>query len=624
MDSFDRYSISRDQRLERSASLRFVNDDLIGYADLDQYGSWSANRNYGNVWFPTQVSSDWAPYRDGHWVWQEPWGWTWVDDAPWGFAPSHYGRWVSVSNRWGWIPGPRTSRSIYAPALVAFVGGNEWSASLTLGGGSFTGWFPLGPRDAFLPSYNVSREYFTQINTSNTVINTTSITNVYKSFSAGRMDIAQVEYTNREIPGALTAVPNDVFVNAKSVREAKLKIDVSATEDGEILRLAPIAPSAKSVLGQGRQTGTKPDQATFSRDVIARNNPGPDASPFSERMQKLQRNPGMVVVPSPSGNRAKSADDDVRVITPSAATVNARELGSRRDGEKRSDAAGKEVQLKALDRSVEAEASLKSEAPGLQRDEQSRQQQNLRKEEERQQNANAQTQRDAQIRKQETDRKEVERQQAANAQTQRDEQVRKQENDRKEVERQQAANAQTQRDEQVRKQETDRKEVERQQAANAQAQRDEQTRKQETDRKEVERQQAANAQAQRDEQTRKEENDRKELERQQGANAQAQRDEQTRKEENDRRELERQQGANAQAQRDEQTRKEENDRKEVERQQGANAQAQRDEQVRQQQQQQQQQQSPQDAAVAEDDGKTDKTGKPNSRNNKEKDEDGNN
>ena len=595
MDGFDRYARSRDYRLERSASLRYVSDDLIGYADLDQYGSWSANRDYGNVWFPTQVRSDWAPYRDGHWVWQEPWGWTWVDDAPWGFAPSHYGRWVSVSNRWGWIPGPRNNRSIYSPALVAFVGGRAWNASISLGGGARTGWFPLGPRDAYLPSYPVSREYFTQVNASNTGINNAVISNVYKSFSSGRMNIAQSTFSNRGVPGALTVVANDVFVNAKSVREAQVQIDVNASRGGEILQLAPIAPSAKSVIGLARKATNEPDQAMFSREVIVRNNPDANAAPFSERMKQLQRNPGKVGVPAAKEKRSDSADNDFRVISPSTSAINVRELGSRREGEKKSDAAGAPVQLQMLDRSVNAEAALIPEAAGRQRDEQTRQQQNQRKEEERKQETNAQTQRDAQTRKQENDRKEVERQQAANAQTQRDEQTRKQETDRKEVERQQAANAQTQRDEQTRKQESDRKEVERQQAVNAQAQRDEQTRKQETDRKEVERQQAANAQAQRDEQTRKEENDRKEVERQQAANAQAQRDEQTRKEENDRKEVERQQGDNAQAQRDEQVR-----------------------------QQQQQQQTPQDAAVAEDDGKTDKTDKQNSRKNMDKkdDEDG--
>jgi hypothetical protein len=53
------------------------------------------------------------------WRWVMPWGWSWVDDAAWGFAPSHYGRWASIPEtdsldpsapgpeRWGWVPGDR-------------------------------------------------------------------------------------------------------------------------------------------------------------------------------------------------------------------------------------------------------------------------------------------------------------------------------------------------------------------------------------------------------------------------------------------------------------------------------------------------------------------------------------
>ena len=51
-----------------------------------------------------------------------PWGWTWIDDAPWGYAPFHYGRWAHVRNRWCWVPGPRHVRAVYAPALVGWVG----------------------------------------------------------------------------------------------------------------------------------------------------------------------------------------------------------------------------------------------------------------------------------------------------------------------------------------------------------------------------------------------------------------------------------------------------------------------------------------------------------------------
>src|SRR5205814_1992738 len=99
---------------------------------------------YGAIWVPRRVPVDWAPYRYGHWAWIEPWGWTWVDDAPWGFAPFHYGRWIFTAGNWGWVPGPRTVRPVYAPALVAWVGGPRLNASVSIGGGrGGVAWFPL-------------------------------------------------------------------------------------------------------------------------------------------------------------------------------------------------------------------------------------------------------------------------------------------------------------------------------------------------------------------------------------------------------------------------------------------------------------------------------------------------
>src|SRR3989442_15797597 len=86
------------------------------------------------VWIP-RVTIGWVPYHYGRWRWVEPWGWSWIDDAPWGFAPFHYGRWAYARNEWFWVPGPVVARPVYAPALVAFVGGSHWSASITIGGG---------------------------------------------------------------------------------------------------------------------------------------------------------------------------------------------------------------------------------------------------------------------------------------------------------------------------------------------------------------------------------------------------------------------------------------------------------------------------------------------------------
>ncbi len=269
-DAFDRYCLDRDQRLDRSPSLRYVDADLIGYSDLDDYGSWSVVGSYGGVWFPRRVAADWAPYRDGHWVWQDPWGWTWVDDAPWGFAPSHYGRWVRVSNRWGWIPGPRAARAVYAPALVVFIGGNNWSASLSLGNDAPVGWFPLGPREVYVPGYNASRSYFDRVNMSNTIITRTSITNIYNNYSSGRGSIEQSRYANRDVRGSVTAVPGSVFRNGRAVRGAALRLDASALAQGQIARRIDIAPDARSVRGNAADARAQPAEAVFDRRVLAR------------------------------------------------------------------------------------------------------------------------------------------------------------------------------------------------------------------------------------------------------------------------------------------------------------------------------------------------------------------
>ena len=81
----------------------------------------------------------------GHWAWIDPWGWSWVDDEPWGFAPFHYGRWAQFGGRWGWVPCPMRETPVYAPALVAWIGGGTgFSLSASFGGGPAVGWFPLG------------------------------------------------------------------------------------------------------------------------------------------------------------------------------------------------------------------------------------------------------------------------------------------------------------------------------------------------------------------------------------------------------------------------------------------------------------------------------------------------
>ena len=159
-DSFDDWAYARDQSQDRSTSSRYVTPDMTGYEDLDRYGSWSQDSEYGALWMP-QVDSSWVPYGDGRWTWLDPWGWTWVDNAPWGYAPFHYGRWVQVNQRWAWAPGRREGRPVWAPALVGWVGGE-----MAFGGRPrlSQGWYPLSPRDRFVPGYRASQDQVARLN----------------------------------------------------------------------------------------------------------------------------------------------------------------------------------------------------------------------------------------------------------------------------------------------------------------------------------------------------------------------------------------------------------------------------------------------------------------------------
>jgi len=147
---------------------RYVSPEMTGAEDLDRYGRWETAPEYGTVWIPTTlVVADWAPYRYGRWAWSRHWGWTWVDDAPWGFAPFHYGRWVSWGGRWCWAPGPYVHRPVYAPALVGWVGGGSVSVGISIGHRPPPprfGWYPLAPREVYVPAYRHSPRYVHRIN----------------------------------------------------------------------------------------------------------------------------------------------------------------------------------------------------------------------------------------------------------------------------------------------------------------------------------------------------------------------------------------------------------------------------------------------------------------------------
>jgi len=172
---------SDQQEAQVAQTPNYVSPDMPGADDLAGQGNWDRGPD-GPVWYPP-VQTGWAPYRDGHWAFVPPWGWTWVDDAPWGFAPFHYGRWAQFGGRWGWVPGERVERPVYAPALVAFVGGGGLAVSI--GVGPVVGWVPLGPREVYAPPYGGSIDYIRRVNRTN-VTNVNDITiNNYRTYNGG-------------------------------------------------------------------------------------------------------------------------------------------------------------------------------------------------------------------------------------------------------------------------------------------------------------------------------------------------------------------------------------------------------------------------------------------------------
>jgi len=288
-DEFDRWARDRDRGYEGSVSARYVSRDVIGYRDLDTHGTWRSVPEYGQVWMPTRVSADWAPYRDGHWSWIEPWGWTWVDDAPWGFAVSHYGRWAHFSGGWGWIPGPVRSRAVYAPALVAFIGGANFQVAISSGNVGAVGWFPLGPREVYRPAYPVSRQYFTNVNVTNTVINVTNVTNVYSD-----RDVSRVAFVNRQVAGAVVTVPTTAFVQSQPVARVALRVPREVFANARVTAIAEFAPTQASLHGNASR-GAKPPAQALERRVVARSKPPAGLVGFASRQRALEANPGRPV-----------------------------------------------------------------------------------------------------------------------------------------------------------------------------------------------------------------------------------------------------------------------------------------------------------------------------------------
>src|SRR5271166_4510366 len=305
-DGFDDWAQVRDKRLENSLSARYVSPGVIGYQDLDAYGTWQVVAPYGAIWVPTSVPAGWAPYRYGHWAWIAPWGWTWVDDAPWGFAPFHYGRWVYYNNYWGWAPGPLGYwNPYYAPALVGWIGGPGFGIGFGWGGGwgggwgfgiNF-GWFPLGWGAPYYPRYSgwgrggwyrgggwVSSGYLRNVNITNTnITNINNITNNYYNHNLVGPNV------NRNIPGAVTAAPKSAFTSGAAINKVGVAVPKANLGSGQLMHTADAMPTRQSVLGGSPAARAVPPASATNRGVVTHATPPAGPARFDGNQSSTAR-----------------------------------------------------------------------------------------------------------------------------------------------------------------------------------------------------------------------------------------------------------------------------------------------------------------------------------------------
>ncbi len=279
-DRFDEWVAARDAREDTVRSAAYVSRETTGVELLDAYGDWRPVDEYGPVWFPRGVPATWAPYRYGRWIWVSPWGWTWVDEAPWGFAPLHYGRWVVVGGIWGWVPGVIVPRPVYAPALVAWFSAPGVSVSI----GTPVGWFPLAPREVYVPPYRYTPRYLRVVNRQN-VPNVAEITIVHTP-----------RYVNRH-PDRSTWVPGDRFGRPEPVNS----------------RTRPPPSEWRQYIARPQRPANVPNtkrrQAAEDRSRPAPSpvRPLPALAPSEARPLDQRTSPVQRAVPAPSPTRAPRA-----------------------------------------------------------------------------------------------------------------------------------------------------------------------------------------------------------------------------------------------------------------------------------------------------------------------------
>jgi hypothetical protein len=287
-DAWDDWNRSRDNRLEDVTAYRYVSQDIVGAADLDDHGDWQYVSGYGHCWYPRGVGVGWAPYRSGRWMWADYYGWNWVGYEPWGWAPYHYGRWFHTPGLgWGWWPGYRHHRHFYQPALVSFFGwggGRGFSVGVGIGFGH-VGWVPLAPGELYRPWYG--RGFYGGRNRVNNTIIVDNSVNIYNNYRNARANNGvTVVDANGFSRGQLN---NPTSLRGEELQRASLirgQIPVAPTREaqGRVVRA-----SARGQNSQAARQASSSGVRSFARsgDVAATRSARLERSSFDQQRQQV-------------------------------------------------------------------------------------------------------------------------------------------------------------------------------------------------------------------------------------------------------------------------------------------------------------------------------------------------
>ncbi|HKM64215.1 MAG TPA: DUF6600 domain-containing protein [Acidisphaera sp.] len=273
--------------------------ELSGGADLALHGTWAEAQDYGSVWYP-EVAPSWVPYRQGYWGYFGAWGWTWVDNESWGFAPFHYGRWARINGRWAWIPGTyaREWHPVYAPALVGFF---DTAGAPVAGGGTsgLVAWAPLGPHEAYYPWFRAPPAYVRAVN-GPYVPDLAAVMERYQQPGVGAVQIGQFANVN-----AVTAVPAAVVASSQPVAALAQPIAADRLVGlHPVLGRAPVVPVAGAV---GLSAGLAA-RLHIPGPAVPRAAPGPAfRTGFGYGVGPIGLRPPMLAVPAPRGGPARGA-----------------------------------------------------------------------------------------------------------------------------------------------------------------------------------------------------------------------------------------------------------------------------------------------------------------------------